>query len=51
MFYQSDLISMIKEGVFILKTSDDQHIEENEGIEHVCGSAFIHHHWYEIVND
>ena len=50
-FYQSDLISLIKKGVFILKTSDDQHIEENEGIEHICGSAFIYHHWYEIVND
>ena len=50
-FYQSDLISLIKKGVFILKTSDDQHLKENEGIEHVCGSAFIYHHWYEIVND
>ena len=49
-FYQSDLISLIKKGVFILKTADDQHIEENEGIEHICGSAFIHHHWYEIVS-
>ena len=47
-FYQSDLIKMIKEGVYILKTSDDQHIEENEGIEHICGSAFIYHHWYEL---
>ena len=50
-FYQSDLLSMLKEGCFILKTSDEQHIEEKEGYEYLCGSAYLHHQWSEIVSE
>ena len=49
LFYQSDLLSMIKSGHFILKIAEGQHIEEREGFEHLCGNAYLHHHWSEVV--
>lgn len=48
-FYQSDLLSMIKSRCFILKTDENQNIEEKEGLEHLCGDVYLHHHWSEIV--
>lgn len=48
-FYQSDLLSMLKSGYFILKTAKGQHIEEIEGYEHLCGDVYLHHHWSEVV--
>ena len=48
-FYQSDLLSMIKSRCFILKTDENQNIEEKEGFEHLCGDVYLHHHWSEIV--
>lgn len=48
--YQSDLLSMLKSGRFILKTNDSSHIEEKEGLWHLCREAYIHHTWSEIVN-
>ena len=48
-FYQDTLLSMIKSRYFILKTSEDQHIEEREGFEHLCGDAYLRHCWQEIV--
>ena len=48
-FYQSDLLSMIQSGYFILKTAEGQHIEEREGFEHLYGGAYLHHHWEEVV--
>ena len=51
LFYQSDLLSMLKEGCFLLKTSDNQHIQEKEGFEHLCGNAYVHHYWTAVVDD
>ena len=51
LFYQSDLLSMLKEGCFLLKTSDNQHIEEKEGFEHLYGNAYVHHYWTEVVDN
>ena len=51
LFYQSDLLSMLKEGCFLLKTSDNQHIEEKEGFEHLHGNAYVHHYWAEVVDN
>ena len=48
-FYQSDLLGMLQSGCYIIKTSKDQHIEEREGYEHLCGKVYVHHHWSEIV--
>ena len=48
-FYQSDLLSMIKSRCFILKTDENQNIEEKEGLEHLCGDVYLHHYWSEIV--
>lgn len=48
-FYQSDLLDMLKGGWFILKTNDNQHIEEKEGLEHLCGNVYLHHYWTEVV--
>ena len=48
-FYQSDLLSMLKSGTFILKTNEGDHIEEREGYEHLCGNVYLHHHWFEVV--
>lgn len=50
-FYQSDLLSMIKSGCFILKTAEGQHIEEKEGFEHLHGNAYVHHYWTEVVDN
>lgn len=49
LFYQSDLLSMLKSGCFILKTGDGDHVEEKEGYEYLCGSVYLHHHWSEVV--
>ena len=51
LFYQSDLLSMLKEGCVLLKTSDNQHIEEKEGFEHLHGNAYVHHYWTEVVDN
>ena len=48
-FYQDTLLSMIKSRYFILKTDENQHIEEREGFEHLCGDVYLHHYWQEIV--
>jgi hypothetical protein len=48
-FYQSDLLSMLKSGTFILKTSEGTHIEQRECYEHLCGNVYIHHQWFEVV--
>lgn len=48
-FYQSDLLSMIKSRCFILKTDENQNIEEKEGLEHLCGDVYLHHYWSEII--
>ena len=48
-FYQSDLISMIKEGCFILKTGEGDHIEDREGMERIGYNAYLVHHWSEVV--
>ena len=50
-FYQSDLLSMLKDGCFILKTNEESHIEEKEGLEHLCGDAYLYHQWQEVMND
>ena len=50
-FYQSDLLSMIKDGHFILKTGDGDHIVEREGIEPLCGKAYLYHRWQEVVKE
>lgn len=51
LFYQRDLLSMLKGGCFLLKTSDNQCIEEKEGFEHLYGNAYVHHYWTEVVDD
>ena len=48
-FYQSDLLSMLKSGTFILKTNKGDHIEERKCCEHLCGNVYIYHHWFEVV--
>lgn len=48
-YYQSDLLSMIKDGVYILKTSDSQHIEYKVGYERLFGDVYLRHEWQEIV--
>lgn len=50
-FYQNDLLSMIKNGCFILKTGDGDRIVEREGIEPLCGSAYLYHHWQEVIKE
>lgn len=50
-FYQSDLLSNLKSGHFIIKTSENAHIEEKEGIEHLCGDAYLYHQWSEVVDN
>lgn len=49
LFYQSDLISMIQEGVFILKTGEEDHIEDREGMECIGYNTYLVHHWSEVV--
>lgn len=48
-YYQSDLLSMLRTGVYILKTSDSQHLEYKEGYERLFGNVYLHHEWQEIV--
>lgn len=50
-FYQSDLLSMIQKGYFILKTGDDNRIVEREGIEPLCGNAYLYHRWQEVIKE
>ena len=50
-FYQEDLLSNLKSGHFIIKTSKNAHIEEKEGFEHLCGNAYLYHQWTEIVDN
>lgn len=50
-FYQSDLLSMIQDGCFILKTGDGDHIVKREGIELLYGSAYLYHCWQEVVKE
>lgn len=50
-FYQSDLLSMIQSGCFILKTEDSDRIVEREGIEPLCGKAYLYHRWQEVVKE
>lgn len=50
-FYQCDLLSMIKDGHFILKTGDGDHIVKREGIELLCGNVYLYHRWQEIVKE
>lgn len=50
-FYQSDLLSMLKDSYFILKTNKNSHIVEKEGLEHLCGKAYLYHQWSEIVGE
>ena len=49
LFYQSDLISMIQEGCFILKTGEGDHIEDREGMECIGCNTYLVHHWSEVV--
>ena len=50
-FYQSDLLSMIQSGCFILKTEDGDRIVEREGIEPLCGNAYLYHCWQEVIKE
>ena len=49
LFYQYDLLSMIKEGCFILKTGEGDHIEDREGMECIGCNTYLVHHWSEVV--
>ena len=51
LFYQSDLLSMIQSGCFILKTEDSDRIVEREGIEPLCGNAYLYHCWQEVIKE
>lgn len=50
-FYQCDLLSMIKDGCFILKTEDSNRVVKREGIEPLCGKAYLYHRWQEVVKE
>lgn len=50
-FYQGDLLSNLKSGHFIIKNSENAHIEEKEGLEHLCGDAYLYHQWAEVVDN
>ena len=50
-FYQEDLLSNLKSGHFIIKTSENAHIEEKEGLEHLCGDAYLYHQWAEVIDN
>lgn len=50
-FYQCDLLSMIKDGCFILKTGDGNRVVKREGIEPLCGKAYLYHRWQEVVKE
>lgn len=47
--YQSDILSMFKSGCLLIKTRDGQHVEKKECYEHICGAAYLHHEWEEVV--
>lgn len=51
LFYQSDLLSMLKSGCFILKTGEGDHVEEKQGNEHLFGAVYIHHTWNEVCKE
>lgn len=42
-YYQSDFMSMVKEGFIIVKTSDNQTIQHIKWMEHLCGKAYVVH--------
>lgn len=48
-YYQDDLLSLLRTGVYILKTSDSQHIEYKAGCERLFGNVYLRHEWQEIV--
>lgn len=50
-FYQDDLLSMIKSGCFILKTGEGDRVIKREGIEPLCGVAYLYHQWEEVVKE
>ena len=50
-FYQEDLLHSLQIGYFILKTNEEAHIEEKNGLEHLCGDAYIYHKWQEVVDN
>ena len=50
-FYQEDLLHSLQIGYFILKTNEEAHIEEKEGLEHLCGNAYLYHQWAEVVDN
>lgn len=45
-FYQCDLLSMIKDG-----TGDGNRVVKREGIEPLCGKAYLYHRWQEVVKE
>lgn len=49
MYYQGDLLSLIKEGIYVLKVYPEQHIEHKSCIEPLCGDAYLLHEWDEVV--
>lgn len=42
-FYQSDLMSSIRQGYVLVKTSMGQHVEHISWAEPLCGSAYVVH--------
>ena len=49
--YNAALLSMIKDGCFILKTGDGNRVVKREGIEPLCGKAYLYHRWQEVVKE
>ena len=50
-FYQEDLLHSLQIGYFILKTNKEAHIEEKDGLEHLCGDAYLYHKWQEVIDN
>ena len=50
-FYQEDLLHSLQIGYFILKTNEKAHIEEKDGLEYLCGDAYIYHKWQEVIDN
>lgn len=42
-YYQSDFISLMKNGLIIVKTNDKQTIQHIKWLEHLCGKAYVVH--------
>ena len=49
LFYQSDLMDMIRGEYFILKTGEGDRIEDREGMEYIGYNTYLVHHWSEVV--